>query len=75
MENTVRAPAGTWWGRSTEDTSVERRLGILTANVPLSSCTTEFLVDSGVPSMHATAPVRSGARVQLHFLHFLCWPS
>ncbi|MEO6056876.1 MAG: endonuclease/exonuclease/phosphatase family protein [Gemmatimonadales bacterium] len=37
--------------------------------LPLSECETTFLVEPGVPSMHALVTLRSGQSVRVHFLH------
>ncbi len=39
------------------------------SRLPLSDCATEFLVEPGVPSMHAAVTLPSGAAVRVHFLH------
>ncbi|MEO6446839.1 MAG: endonuclease/exonuclease/phosphatase family protein [Gemmatimonadaceae bacterium] len=39
------------------------------SRLPLSGCSTEFLVEDDVPSMHAMVTLRSGERVRAHFLH------
>jgi len=39
------------------------------SRLPLENCSTRFLVQEGVPSMHATIVLPSGDRVEAHFLH------
>jgi endonuclease/exonuclease/phosphatase (EEP) superfamily protein YafD len=39
------------------------------SRLPLEDCRTDFLVQPGVPSMHACIVLRSGRRVEAHFLH------
>ncbi len=39
------------------------------SRLPLEETATRFLIEANVPSMHATAMLRSGQPVQLHFVH------
>ena len=39
------------------------------SKLPLTDAATQFLVQHDVPSMHAEAQLRSGARVRIHFVH------
>lgn len=39
------------------------------SRLPLESCKTSYLVEDDKPSMHATATLRTGATVAMHFLH------
>lgn len=39
------------------------------SKLPLENAKTQFLVQDGVPSMHALAILRSGRKVRVHFLH------
>lgn len=39
------------------------------SRLPLEDARVQFLVEPGVPSMHAVAVLRSGRRVRMHFLH------
>nr|WP_067295245.1 endonuclease/exonuclease/phosphatase family protein [Marinobacterium profundum] len=41
----------------------------LYSRLPLSSSHIEYLVESGVPSMHTLVELRSGQQVRAHFLH------
>jgi endonuclease/exonuclease/phosphatase (EEP) superfamily protein YafD len=39
------------------------------SKLPLEDCATQFLVEPGVPSMHAAVVLPSQQRVRMHFLH------
>ncbi len=39
------------------------------SRLPLEDSATQFLVQQDIPSMHTTAVLKSGQRIQLHFLH------
>ncbi|MGI9140373.1 MAG: endonuclease/exonuclease/phosphatase family protein [Gemmatimonadaceae bacterium] len=55
--NTIRCP-------------LDNRYGMhVYSALPLAECETTFLVEPGVPSMHALVTLRSGESVQVHFLH------
>lgn len=49
---------------------LENLFGMLVySKLPLENTKTQFLVEEGVPSMHALATLPSGDKVRIHFLH------
>ena len=77
----IALEADTWWQAKLDELETEGYTHtmkcpldnlygmVVYSRLPFSGASTEFLIEDGIPSMHAIVTLRSGEKVRLHVLH------